>query len=268
MITEIGSPKWNITDIKNTFEEFAEIYANKPINDNQGGMKAPHAFATYFMLKSLKPRVIIESGVWKGQGTWLIEKACPNAHLVSLDIDFSNLIYKSPNAEYVEQDFSYLDVETIEKDHTICFFDDHQNALLRLQQMKWKGLKKAIFEDNYPVPRGDCYSLKKIFSNAGFSPESRKGVKGKAKDFLAKYFSINASENISQNLTHGAELKNSLSLYYEFPPLFECSHTRWGDEWSEPNYPTKPAIFDNSFHHELRKEALHYNWMCYVELND
>lgn len=268
MIIEIGKPTWTTEDIINVFDEFAEIYANKPIIDNHGGMKAPHAFASYFMLKTMNPKVIIESGVWKGQGTWLFEKACPNAHLISLDIDFSNLMYKSPNAEYIEQDFSYLNLDTIEKDQTICFFDDHQNALLRLQQMRWKGLKKAIFEDNYPVTRGDCYSLKKIFANAGFSPEERHDIKGKVKDFLSRLLSINSSQDILKNSTHSAELKSLLSLYYEFPPLFEEPHTRWGDEWCEPNYPTKPAIFDSSFRHELRDEALHYNWMCYVELND
>jgi hypothetical protein len=268
MLIEIGKPNWNVSDIINTFDEFVEIYANKPINDNQGGMKAPHAFASYFMLKTMQPKVIIESGVWKGQGTWLFEKACPNARIISLDIDFSNLIYKSSNVEYIEQDFSYLNVNTLEKEQTICFFDDHQNALTRLQQMRWKGLNRAIFEDNYPIPRGDCYSLKKIFSNAGFSPEIRKDYRGKVKVFLSRFLSINTPKNILQNSTHSAELKNSLRLYYEFPPLFKEDFTRWGDEWSEPNYPTKPAIFDSSFHHNLREEALHYNWMSYIELND
>jgi len=268
MITEIGKPSWSTSEIKNSFDEFAEIYANKPVNDNQGGMKAPHAFASYFMLKTMQPKVIIESGVWKGQGTWLFEQACPQARIISLDIDFSNLIYKSPNVEYIEKDFSYLDVTTLEKEQTVCFFDDHQNALTRLQQMKWKGLKRAIFEDNYPVPRGDCYSLKKIFSNAGFSPERRKDFKGKVKNILAKYLVPSTDKHILKNSTHKEELKNSLALYYEFPPLFKEKFTRWGDKWSEPNYPTKSAIFDNSVNHNLREEALHYNWMCYVEMND
>lgn len=267
MITEIGKPIWTSSDIINCFDEFVEIYKDRPINDNQGGMKAPHAFATYFMLKTMQPRVIIESGVWRGQGTWLFEQACPNAHIISLDIDFSNLIYKSTKAEYIERDFSYLNINTTDKDQAICFFDDHQNALLRLQQMRWKGLKRAIFEDNYPVPRGDCYSLKKIFANAGFSPEKRNDLRGKVKDLLSRYLPVNCSQNILGNTTHSAELKKSLKLYYEFPPLFKEPCTRWGDEWCEPSYPTKPAIFDSSFHHELREEAFHYNWMCYVELN-
>lgn len=261
MIIEIGKPGWNTSDIKNSFDEFAEIYATKPINDNQGGMRAPHAFASYFMLKTMQPKVIIESGVWKGQGTWLFEQACPHARIICLDINFSNLIYKSQNAKYIHHDFSYLDVTTLEKEQTICFFDDHQNALTRLQEMKWKGLKRAIFEDNYPVPRGDCYSLKKIFSNAGFLPEGSKDLR----EALSKF---NPAIHKLPNSTHNTELKNSLAVYYEFPPLFKESLTQWGDEWSEPGYPTKPAIFDNSFHHKLREEALHYCWMCYVELGD
>tara|TARA_B100001059_G_C17771759_1_gene548874 strand:+ start:218 stop:1045 length:828 start_codon:yes stop_codon:yes gene_type:complete len=263
---EIGSPSWNTSDIKKAFDEFVEIYGDKPVTDNQGGMKAPHAFASYFMLKRMQPKVIIESGVWKGQGTWLFEKACPDAQIICLDIDFTNLIYRSSNAEYIEKDFSYLSVDTFDTDQTICFFDDHQSAFMRLQQMKWKGLKRAIFEDNYPISQGDCYSLKKIFSNAGFFPEKRKDFRGKTKELISKYFQTKSPQIVSENSTHSMELRNSLDLYYEFPPLFKERFTRWGDEWTEPAYPTKPPIFDTSFNHKLRQESVHYNWICYVEL--
>ena len=132
--------------------------------------------------------------------------------------------------------------------------------------MKWKGLRKAVFEDNYPVPRGDCYSLKKIFANAGFGLEGH-GIKFKVKRGLQQLVGPNSAGKVMANSTHSAEVVKLLSLYYEFPPLFKEVSTRWGDAWDAPDYPTKPPIFDDSFEHPLREEALHYNWMCLIELN-
>ena len=266
-IEEIGQPTWSLEEIKASYPEFKSIYSNKPIGDNVGGMKAPHAFACWFMLKQIQPKLIIESGVWKGQGTWLIEQACPKADLVCLDIDLSRLIYRSANATYIEKDFSLVNFTTYEKENSLCFFDDHQNALMRLQQMKWKGFNAAIFEDNYPKLRGDCYSLKKMFGGYGFEKERVKaGIKGSIRNLLLKIVKAVDTNRVEPNSTHQAELHNALELYYEFPPLFYFIVTRWGDKWDDANYPTKPPIFDASSEDELRSEALHYNWMCYVKL--
>jgi hypothetical protein len=267
-IISINHPKWTDDDIKNSFDEFNNLYLSRPIIDNIGGMRAPHAFASYFMLKKLQPKTIIESGVWKGQGTWLFEQACPNAKIICLDINFSNLVFKSKNAEYIEQDFSVVNFDKVDKNTSICFFDDHQDALKRLQQMKWKGFSKAIFEDNYPAKKGDCYSLKKIFANAGFDTEQT--IKFSLKQYFKKILQVFArctnASYVKPNMTHSFELKKNLSLYYEFPPLFREYKTRWGDKWDDYNYPTKKAIFESNVDHPLRNESLSYTWICLVEL--
>ena len=102
---EIGSPPWTYEEMRESYYEFKSIYAARPIEDNIGGMKAPHAFGAWFMLKKLQPNLIIESGVWKGQGTWLIEQACPKSEIICLDVSFKNLIFRSEKAEYIEKDF-------------------------------------------------------------------------------------------------------------------------------------------------------------------
>lgn len=266
-VIEIGAPKWTSAELRVSFEQFKDVYTQKPVHDNVGGMKAPHAFAAWFMMKTLQPKTIIESGVWKGQGTWLFEQACPSAKIICLDVNFSNLIYKSEKARYIEKDFSLIDFEGVDKDSTICFFDDHQNALHRLTQMKWKGFKTAIFEDNYPAIRGDCYSLKKIFACAGFETEKTgyNGVKHQLKEFLQR-IAKSSLNTVEANSTHKIELINNLNLYYEFPPLFKEEKTRWGDAWSIEDYPTKEPIFDSDYTDALRNEALHYSWMSLVEL--
>ena len=266
-VFEIGCVPWTVEDIQNEYEEFKNIYANKPVHDNAGGMKAPHAFACWFMLRKLKPQLIIESGVWKGQGTWLIEQACPDAELICLDIDLSRLVYKSKFATYFEKDFSLVDFSGYEKSNSLCFFDDHQNALTRLQQLRWKGFSRAIFEDNYPKLRGDCYSLKKMLGEHGFQKEKApKSLKILTKSLLRSALGTNNSEYIPPNFTHKAEICENLRVYYEFPPLFKEEHTRWGDKWDFENYPTKEPILDSQRKDELRAESKHYNWMCYVEV--
>ena len=264
----IGEPGWNLADIAAQWEKFKSVYRQAPVLDNAGGMKAPHAFASWFMLKSLQPRTIIESGVWKGQGTWLFEQACPDARIISLDVNFSNLEYRSPNADYVQSDFSLVDFLDTDKRSAICFFDDHQDQFQRLLQMRWKGFATAIFEDNYPPNRGDCYSMRKILGGHGFQPEkaSPKGWRSSVRTLVEQRLRIEGRGIVPASDTHRKEVINALDLYYEFPPLFKEEKTRWGDEWDDTRYPTKPPIFGSDFTDDLRSEALHYTWICLVRL--
>ena len=76
--------------------------------------------------------MVIESGVFKGQSTWLIEKTLPNCKILSIDIDLSKREYISKRAEYSNIDFKDQDFSNI-PDDTLVFFDDHVNHLERLQ---------------------------------------------------------------------------------------------------------------------------------------
>ena len=90
-------------------EEFNNLYKSRPINDNRGGMKSPHMFALFHYLKLQKPKLIIESGVWRGQGTWLMNIVCPDSKTVCLDLNFNNLIYKNRINSYIEKDLEEID---------------------------------------------------------------------------------------------------------------------------------------------------------------
>ena len=84
---EIGSVSWSDQEILNSLNEFQELWSRKPIENNHGGMTIPHCIATWFMLKQLQPKVVVESGVWKGLGTWLIRQSVPNALVLSFEIE-------------------------------------------------------------------------------------------------------------------------------------------------------------------------------------
>ena len=68
-------------------------------------MKIDHCYALFCLLK-IQPKYVIESGVWKGQTTWLIKEALKNSKIYSIDIDLSqrDLIYK--DVKYLDKDIA------------------------------------------------------------------------------------------------------------------------------------------------------------------
>ena len=233
-LTEIGQVSWNNTDIINELDNFLKIYNKKPIAKNIGGMTSPHCFATYFLLKYLNKPYIIESGCWKGQSTWLIENTCPNSKLLCIEPQLNRLIYRSNKAQYTKNDWTTLTLTNT--DNTLCFFDDHQNAVDRIKHAVKNGYKYLIFEDNYPIGQGDCVSLKQTFS---------------------------------QNNEDTEFIKKHIKIYYEFPPVFKHKYTRWKDLWDN-NYPTKEPLLtpnkDNECYRIFYEESRDYTWIAYVEL--
>lgn len=235
-MVRIGEEKFSRDDMKNKLEEFSELYKNRPVKNNTYGMKSPHLFLSWFVMQTLKPEYIIESGVYKGQGTWVFEKACPLAKIHSIDIALWKRQYISNRAVYHNKDFANIDWSDVQKDKTICFFDDHQNAVERVRFLESSGFKKVIFEDNFPSGQGDCYSLKQAFDRGG------------------------------QDAVY---LSNVIKIYNELPPVFKTDKTLWGDMWSKERYPTPEPLYKNVEKEYLRiflDEAVHYYWMCYVEL--
>jgi hypothetical protein len=249
--------KINTDNFKNYLEEYLELYKSKPINDNTGGMKSPHMFNMFCLLKELKPKLIIESGVWKGQGTWLFEKASPDSDIICFDVYMKRLLYKSDNAIYVENDFTTIDWDAFfsnnteyTPENTLLFLDDHVDFIHRLQFLSGSPyFSKVIFEDNYPPTQGDCVSPKKL-------RECTTCVIDKAGD---------RSEHVIPK--EDIDLFNrTVSYYQELPPLFKPENTRWGDSWE--SYDTPEPIFelnDNS-DKTLIEEMYDYTWIAYMEL--
>jgi predicted O-methyltransferase YrrM len=109
LLNEICENPFDRSLMVEALEEFDALYAERPVKENRGGMRSPHLFATWFMAKTLAPETIIESGVWKGQSTWMLEQACPQASIYSLDLNLSKREYLSPTATYYEKDFTEVD---------------------------------------------------------------------------------------------------------------------------------------------------------------
>ena len=281
-VIRIGDIPWTRDDIEDRLGDFLELYKDKPIQDNAGGMKAPHMFAVWFMLKKLNPDIIVESGVWKGQSTWLLRQACPDARIIAIDLNLEVRDYIDNTVIYSDKDFSEHDWSDI-TERSLVFFDDHQNAYKRLQQCKWFGFKNIIFEDNYPPSNGDCYSIKKAFSHAGFEPENSIQKKNEGSFFKRKFRKVFEKmgitpitltpqyENVkvSPNSHDAKMIEKNIEIYYEFPPVIKTEKTRWGDDWDEVNYPTSEPLLKGLKSPSMQifiDEAIYYTWICYVKL--
>jgi len=141
---EIKSPKWfEKLNLENLLEEFRTIYEKRPIKNNKGGMLSTHMFYVWVTAKALKPKLIVESGTYKGQSAWLLKEACPNAKIISFDIQTKYREISCEGVDYESCDFSQYDWSDITND-SLVFFDDHQNAYTRLQQCKWFGFKNIL----------------------------------------------------------------------------------------------------------------------------
>jgi hypothetical protein len=275
-LTSIGSPPWSREDIKASLPTFESLYHTRPIQDNSGGMKSPHMFATWFMAKFLSPPVIVESGIFKGQSTWLLEQACPDAEIISIDLNLSQREYVSERVSYFDRDFADIDWSGIDTNSALAFFDDHQNAYSRLQLCRWFGFRHVIFEDNYPANHGDCYSLKQAFSGAGFEPLSSSRHTENGVQKIARKMKLLPTLTpqynrlqISPNQHDAAALRQNLEVYSEFPPLFQRDETRWGDSWTGHKYATPDPLLPATAkedHPVLWDEAIAYTWICYTKL--
>lgn len=236
--------------------EFLRVYAERPFRENAGGMQAPHLFATWYMVQKLAPKAIVESGVFKGLGTWLLRQAAPEARLVCIDPNLEQIRYRDPAAQYLSTDFERHRWD-LPRESTLLFFDDHQDALARVRVAERLGFTHLIFEDNYPAGRGDCYSLKKALMGEPVQPSGFSRL-ASAVPFLS-----------SQRVAAAEYLERALDTYREFPPVAKVDKTRWGDDWDDTKYPTLEPLLAQASDDAARvfwEEANGYTWICYARL--
>lgn len=252
----------NKEQVKNSLEEFYEIYKKRPVNDNEGGMKSPHLFNTWYALRQLKPKVVIESGVWKGLGTWIIEQAVPEAKIISIDITFRHLVYKSDKALYLDKDMTSYDWqklfsemeenEGITREDIVLFLDDHQNFLDRLEYVHSLGVKHILYEDNYPSTQGDTFSPKKILA---------------CRDYVMDY--AGRREHHKYSYFDYQRFDDRVDVYQEMPPIYKIPTTRWGDAWDDDIYASPEPLLEMNTSDKYPvylAEAPSYTWICYMGL--
>jgi len=179
---EVASrPSWGARKkVLQALHGFAEVYRRRPISFNFGGMNLNHIFSMWYTVYSLQPRVVVESGVWRGQGTWFIRQAAPSARIICVDPGNKyGLKYRDPNATYLwgkgregPKLYNFHDIGEVDwnreelipdaetRSHTLFILDDHQSAIKRMMQlMRPWGFRHFWYEDNWSRGPADCYSF-------------------------------------------------------------------------------------------------------------
>lgn len=258
----IGDLPWSRDALIALLDEFAAVYARRPIQNNYGGMSSAHLFALWSTLRLVKPSTVIESGVFQGQGTWLIEQAVPDATLHCIDINWTKLRYRSSKAEYHNVDFGKIDWSDINKEKALCFFDDHQNAFERLKLCSRLGFRHLMFEDNYfPAQQGDVYTLKQALAGIGYTPTRD------LRYWASRLKGTRHDVRIAPNGDDALVIRDLVEVYQELPPIYLPTISRWGTSFD--NLPTTAPLFTEVTHPAYQvfaDEAEWYTWIAYVRL--
>ena len=284
--------------LKKNFSEFLTFYKNRPIKNNQSGMKIDHCYALFSLLKKIKPKFVIESGVWKGQTTWLIKNVLKNSKVYSIDIDLSqrDLIYK--DVKYLEKDITKYNWSKLDKNKTLIIFDDHVCFSKRLSFIKKNKFKHIIFDDNLPNHHIGYYTPKMITENQYLIKKEfikysnffrlikfiirflKKDFKHDVKiNFFKKYIRITYPVKNSKKLKKNFDIfRKNINIYYEFPPIIKFNYKKRFKKLLNnfkgtvpQNYKVKLPIFSNSeinLTKELKNELnVQYSNICYIRLN-
>ena len=202
-------------------------------------------FAIWFTVRRVKPKHIIESGAWRGMGTWLLRQAAPDAQINVVDPRKQDLYRDSrPNSRYYTgrnfKDFALIDwtANGVDPAETLVFFDDHQCQPTRLTQAYKLGFRHVMFDDNYfPHRPFDAFSMKEACDAAGCF----KAAVGIAPDpvlFFDKFKKVKKYRPKEEIIKLAALANEAMEIYYELPPLAGVSppDIHRGDKytWSSP----------------------------------
>lgn len=136
--------------------EFLDLYRARPIRDNKGGMGFNKSLWLFVLARQMRPRVVIDSGTFRGHSAWLLRQACPEAEILSFDVDPSNLRHREPSVRYVASDWMDLALEFDPRDRPLAVFDDHVSHARRIAQARQRRIANVIVDDD--VPRWALYA--------------------------------------------------------------------------------------------------------------
>ncbi|MDB5104287.1 MAG: hypothetical protein JWP91_1976 [Fibrobacteres bacterium] len=237
-IESLGSVPWSRTDLSNALDQFLPLFDRRPIRENQGGMRSVGLFNVWFLLNRLRPASVLESGIWKGQSTWLIEQTLPGAGIVSIDINLQIREFISGKARYSDTDFLRIDLNAFGWDgrESLAFFDDHQDVIPRLKKCQFLGIKHIILDDNYPEFSGNRHiSAAAVLNDRDASggirfPEERRWLLGN----LDAYHVCMPIFDYGEPLTMEKSRITAESLMGRFDP---ARHARYESYWKDmPEY--------------------------------
>lgn len=141
-------PAEAVPDAATLLADFLAVYERRPLADNKGGSGLNDALWLYCLARLLRPAHLIESGTWRGQSAWLFRQALPEARIETFDVAVpAEGRHETPGVIYHLQDWSAAPLAVT--DRSLAFFDDHISHARRLTEAAERGLRLALFDDNF-----------------------------------------------------------------------------------------------------------------------
>ncbi len=119
------------------------------VKDNYGGISYNNSLMLFVFSSSIKVENIIESGVWKGFTSSIFDQALKGKKKFCFDINFSKLVYRSKNAEYINFDIEKYNFKSNKIfSNCLAFFDDHVSQYDRFLFCKKRKIPYVVFDDD------------------------------------------------------------------------------------------------------------------------
>lgn len=101
----------------------------------------------FVIARAIGPKVIVESGVFKGASLFTLRAASPTATLYGYEPDLSNLLVRDGTIRLHAGDWSEAPPRA-EGPDDFCYFDDHISNCLRVRQAWDLGFRHLVFDDS------------------------------------------------------------------------------------------------------------------------
>lgn len=147
----IHNINFNEYKLRKNLIKFDQIFREEKITDLNGGMGYNNGLFLFILLSHFQPKNVIESGVWRGFTTYLIDKAIPKTgKIFCFDINLNKVEFKSKKASYFENDLSFIDSINYSK-VDFAFFDDHVSIYDRLKFCVHNKIKTVVVDDDVNI---------------------------------------------------------------------------------------------------------------------
>eukprot|EP00746_Dinoflagellata_sp_MGD_P157054 gnl/MRDRNA2_/MRDRNA2_86083_c0_seq1.p1 gnl/MRDRNA2_/MRDRNA2_86083_c0~~gnl/MRDRNA2_/MRDRNA2_86083_c0_seq1.p1 ORF type:complete len:451 (-),score=80.01 gnl/MRDRNA2_/MRDRNA2_86083_c0_seq1:493-1845(-) len=261
-----GHDKWSKAQLTAHVPKFLAFLAKQQkILPNHCCMGVNHMFALHYLVDTLMPSAIIESGVAAGHQTFMLrETAAKGTKIFSIDPGDPLASYStggfgawkdfSGDTQYFTggffKDFAQIEWDIVIPDpkvrqNTLVVLDDHQSCVERFKVLQKYGFRYAFYEDNYPfkvATSNDPYTCMNLghtilrdfdvdgfaFGDA-FSPNAACGAPYPA---ALPQFVYKDCFGFKCKLVNGKDhqellkwLQDNMESYFEFPPLFTMCKT-------------------------------------------
>ena len=131
-------------------KNYEKIFRSNLVNNLNlnGGMGFNNGLILFLVISYLNPKIMIESGVWRGFTTMLLDEAtADDAKILCFDINLSRIEYKPKKATYYSSDIeetSKINFHNID----LAFFDDHVSHYDRLRFCLLNKINAVVLDDD------------------------------------------------------------------------------------------------------------------------